>query len=202
MIEELVCWFIKLFTGARAQWTVGFDQLQPGQRVYFANHSSHLDFLILWATLPPALRHHTRPVAARDYWARSRPRLWLSRKIFRAILIERKNISRCNNPIDQLKASLEQGDSLIIFPEGTRSSGDTIHNFKSGLYHLARHCPQAHFIPVYLENLNRVLPKGEFIPLPLICSVIFGAPLRDVSERSKDDFLNEAKKSLERLNPL
>ncbi|MGZ0654120.1 lysophospholipid acyltransferase family protein [Coraliomargarita sp. W4R72] len=201
MIELFVCWLIKLFTGANARWTQESYQLKQGQRVYFANHSSHLDFLILWACLPKALRQSTRPVAARDYWSKSAPRLWVAQNIFRAILIERKHISRSNNPIEQLKAALEQGDSLIIFPEGTRGSGEAIGNFKSGLYHLAKHYPQAHYIPVYLENLNRVLPKGEFIPLPLICSVIFGSPLQAVAERSKEDFLSEAKTALETLTP-
>ena len=200
MIEELLCWLIKLFTGANAQWAPESYHLGEGQRVYYANHSSHLDFLILWACLPKALRRNTRPVAARDYWAKSALRLWVAQNIFRAILIERTHVSRSNNPIEQLKGALGQGDSLIIFPEGTRGSGEAIGTFKSGLYHLAKHCPQAHYIPVYLENLNRVLPKGEFIPLPLICSVIFGAPLPAVAERTKEDFLNEAKVALETLS--
>jgi 1-acyl-sn-glycerol-3-phosphate acyltransferase len=201
MIEASVCWLIKLFTGARAQWTQASYHLEQGQRVYFANHSSHLDFLILWACLPKALRRKTRPVAARDYWSKSAPRLWLAQKIFRAVLIERKHVSRRNNPIEQLQAALEQGDSLIIFPEGTRGSGEAIGKFKSGLYHLAKHSPQIHYIPVYLENLNRVLPKGEFIPLPLICSVIIGAPLSVVTERTKEDYLNEAQTALIQLSP-
>lgn len=199
MIEDLFCWLIKTFTGAKAQWVEESYHLGSGQRVYFANHSSHLDFLILWACLPKSLRQTTRPVAAKDYWAKSALRLRVATNVFRAILIDRAHVSRANNPIDQLTAALENGDSLIIFPEGTRGSGEHIGNFKSGLYHLATRYPDAHYIPVYLENLNRVLPKGEFIPLPLICSVIFGAPLRPVEARTKDAYLSEAKDRLESL---
>ncbi len=190
-----------MFTGAKAQWSKAAFHLGESQRVYFANHSSHLDFLILWACLPRELRKRTRPVAARDYWSKSQLRLWVATHIFRAILIERTQISRANNPIDQLTAALAQGDSLIIFPEGTRGSGEAVGRFKSGLYHLAKQYEEAHYIPVYLENLNRVLPKGEYIPLPLICSVTFGAPVDPVGARSKDDFLAEAQDALIALTP-
>ncbi len=200
MIEGLVCWLIKIFTGAKAQWTEATYHLPPGQRVYYANHSSHLDFLILWACLPRPLRRQTRPVAAKDYWSKRQSRLWVAEHVFRAILIERTHISRTNNPIDQLTEALSAGDSLIIFPEGTRGSGEALGTFKSGLYHLAEKYSGPHYIPVYLENLNRVLPKGEFIPIPLICSVTFGAPLEPVGTRTKDEFLAEARSALLTLN--
>lgn len=199
MIEGFICWLIKVFTGVQAQWAKSSYELTNVRRVYFANHTSHLDFLILWACLPNHLRKKTRPVAAHDYWSKTPIRLWLVKNVFRAILIERKNVSRANNPIEQLSAALKNGDSLIIFPEGTRGNGEQIGNFKSGLYHLAKQFPEACYIPVYLDNLNRVLPKGELIPLPLICSVIFGSPLSPLNERTKDEYLEEAKTSLETL---
>lgn len=200
MIDDLFSSAVKVFTGARANWlrSTPLDETRP--KVYFANHSSHLDFLLLWAVLPKVLRCQTRPVAARDYWDRSAPRKWLATKVFRAALIERAHITRDNNPVEQLSQILQQHESLILFPEGTRSGQTEMSAFKSGLYHLATHHPEAEFVPVYLDNLNRVLPKGEVLPIPLICSVSFGESLSLKSGETKHDFLQRARSAVEALN--
>ena len=144
------------------------------RRVYFANHTSHLDFVVLWAVLPRVVRRCTRPVAARDYWERGPLRRWLARRVFRAVLIEREHITQSCNPLEPLAEALRAGESLILFPEGTRHCGPDIGEFKSGLYHLLRVATDAEAVPVYIENLNRVLPKGETLLVPFLCSVTFG----------------------------
>lgn len=199
MIEAITCWLIRAFTGVHSQWADSIHNLGTGQRIYFANHSSHLDFLVIWACLNKELRKTTRPIAAKDYWSKTPLHLWAAKNIFRAVLIERQKVSRSNNPIEALKSTLNAGESLIIFPEGTRNSGEEIGKFKSGLFHLAQHRHDLQYIPVYLENLNRALPKGEFIPLPIICSVTFGPPLIVQKNWNKNQFLSQAKAAMENL---
>lgn len=198
MLSWLFVLGLRLFTGAQATWS-GCPPV-AGQRVYFANHTSNLDFLAIWSVLPDALRRTTRPVAAHDYWTAGRIRMFLAEKIFNALLIERKKVTKSNNPLHTMIAAIKDGgDSLIIFPEGGRSMTEEMMPFKSGLFHLARQCDNVEFVPVYIDNLNRVLPKGEVLPLPLICSVIFGAPIRLEAGESKDDFLQRAEAAVKEL---
>jgi 1-acyl-sn-glycerol-3-phosphate acyltransferase len=199
MIRKIAAFAVRLLTGARSRWI----DCQPvdTQRVYFANHTSNLDFVLLWAALPTAIRAKTRPVAARDYWTQNRLRLHLAEKIFRAVLIERKRVTRTNNPIEPMLNALSEGCSLIIFPEGGRQD-EKPGEFKSGLFHLAKARPALEFVPVFIENLNRVLPKGEVLPIPILCSVSFGAPLFLAEGEVKSAFVNRARTAMLLLAPL
>lgn len=192
---------IRFFTGAHGRW-VGIDAVRPDgslpQRVYFANHQSNLDAPVIWASLPARLRRRTRPVAAQDYWDAGLLRRFISCRIFRCVLIERKKVSRGSNPLVAMEVALEAGDSLILFPEGTRSLQDdgAMNEFKPGIYHLARRFPLLQFVPVYLENLNRILPKGEFLPAPILAAVTFGPALTLSEGESKSEFLARARSAL------
>lgn len=191
---NLVAIIVQIFTGVQARWAGCAPE--PVQRVYFANHTSHFDFLVLWSVLPDEMRRATTAAAASDYWTKNKVRMWLANNVFKVVLIDRENVSRKNNPISQLVAVLDQGKSLIIFPEGGRSLDVQLHEFKGGIYHLAKMCPNVDFIPAYIDNCNRVLPKGEFLPVPLICSVTFGPPMHLRPGERKDDFLARARESL------
>jgi 1-acyl-sn-glycerol-3-phosphate acyltransferase len=114
------------------------------------------------------------------------------------IPIERLKPTRNNNPIKTLANALDAGSSLILFPEGTRNDSDTLQTFKSGLYHLCKQRPQIELIPTYINNANRILPKGECIPVPVLCTVTFGEPLFFDAEESRDKFLERAEKALKR----
>ncbi|WP_340616500.1 lysophospholipid acyltransferase family protein [Xenorhabdus entomophaga] len=189
----------RLLTGIQARW-IGCEP-SIASRIYYANHSSHLDGLVIWSGLPPKLRHLVHPVAARDYWGKTKLRRYLIHKVFRAVLVERngENSSK-ERVLAPLETVLAQQESLIIFPEGTRGNGEQINPFKSGLYHLVRKYPDAEVVPVYLENLNRALPKGKKLPIPIICSVTFGKPLDKLGENeSNDEFLQRARSALEEL---
>ena len=179
------------------------DGLCQGQCIYFANHGSHLDFVVLWAVLPKDLRARTRPVAARDYWEASRLRQYMATRVFRAVLVDRQggNLGQLRAQMDQLIKALDAGDSLIIFPEGTRGSGSEIAPFKSGLDYLARQRPDIHLVPVHLHNLHRIMPRGEFFPVPQLSSVSFGPPLRLQEGESKAAFLARAREAVESLKP-
>ena len=191
---------VKILTGSSVRWT-GCEP-STRQRVYFANHTSHLDALVLWAALPPVLRALARPVAARDYWMASRTRRHLATGVFNAVLIDRHRAGGAHvNPLEPLFEALENGrcHSLILFPEGTRGSGPEAAPFKSGLYHLARHRPDVELVPVLIDNMNRILPKGELLPVPLLGGLSFGAPLRVEDGENKTDFLERARGAVNAL---
>ena len=181
---------VRLLVGAHGRW-LGCEP-KPVQRIYFANHSSHLDTLALWAALPPLLRQRTRPVAARDYWGKGGLRGFIAEHGFRAVYIERDRERRDGDPLDPLCEALAAGDSLIIFPEGTRSPDPLPQPFKAGLYHLARRHPQAELVAVYLDTLHRAMPKGSLLPVPLTCMVRFGRVLRLAEDEDKESFLQRA----------
>ncbi|MBQ0530270.1 lysophospholipid acyltransferase family protein [Providencia rettgeri] len=191
----------RLLTGVRTRW-VGC-QPSMASRIYYANHSSHLDGLVIWSGLPPLMRHFVHPVAAKDYWVKTPFRRYLVNKVFRTVLVDRKGDKPAqNNTLAPLESVLESKHSLIFFPEGTRGDGETLSQFKSGLYHLAKKYPDVEVVPVYLENLNRVLPKGSKLVVPVICSAIVGKPLEPIMENeNKIDFLQRAKEALEELMP-
>lgn len=189
-----------LLTGVRAIWSGTSPKAE--QTLYFANHTSHGDFVLLWATLPPDLRALTRPVAGLDYWMASKLRQFVGVDVFNALMIRRDGTGQGENPVEQMRAALEAGDSLIMFPEGTRNTGDEILlPLKSGLFHLARACPDVRLVPVWIENLKRVLPKGTLVPIPLACTVRYGAPIALVEGEDKASFLARARAAMLDLRP-
>ena len=200
MIASAIAAGLRLFTGARARGAAA-AWAGDGPRVFFANHTSNLDFVALWAVLPSELRRRTRPAAARDYWLGGPLRRWLAERVFRAVLIERKQVTRANNPLEQMLPVLDAGECLIIFPEGGRFEGAELAPFKSGLFHLAQRCPAARLVPVYIENLNRVLPKGEVLAVPVLCAVNFGEPVRLAEGETREAFLQRAREAVRALGP-
>ncbi|MFK8330031.1 lysophospholipid acyltransferase family protein [Pseudomonas sp. BJa5] len=203
MLEPLVAHLItsaaRTLTGARSLW-LGCGP-EPVQRIYFANHTSHGDFVLLWASLPPPLRKTTRPVAGADYWQTGALRRYVINQVFNGVLIDREHHDPQANPLQPMLEALEAGDSLILFPEGTRNQEDGVQPFKSGLYHLAKAHPQVQLIPVWIANLNRVMPKGRVLPLPLLCTTSFGAALALQEDESKAQFLERSRAALLALAP-
>lgn len=174
------------------------------QRIYFANHTSHLDFVAIWGSLPSAARARTLPVVGRDYWDGGPIRRLLARRVLHAVLVDRAHgamhrqatIASARRSVQCAAEALATGASLIIFPEGTRGSGGTVGPFKSGLYHLCRTHPDVELVPVFLENLNRILPKGEAVPLPVTGRITFGQPMRLQPGEGKTQFLLRARTAL------
>jgi len=209
--------FARLITAVRGIWLGVEPGANHNARVYFANHRSHGDFVLLWTVLPPRQRNKTRPVAGKDYWASSALKRFIGVDVFHSLLIERNsgtqytdaednsNIKREGEsltPMEIMQGALDAGDSLILFPEGTRNMTDEkLLPFKSGLYRLAKSRPNVDLIPVWINNLNRVLPKGEFIPVPLVCTVTFGEAVHLNTDETKQNFLDRAERALLALAP-
>lgn len=201
LTASLICGFAQLLTGVRAVWRGCAPEAR--RRVYFGNHTSHGDFVLIWASLPRALRRRTRPVAGADYWLKGGLRQYLVERVFRAVLVDRTGkLMPGLNPVEQMAEALAADDSLIIFPEGTRNLGDGLLPFKSGIYHLAKAHPEAEFVPVWIENLGRVMPKGSLIPVPLLCTLTFGQPLQITPDEGKETFLERARTALLALSPV
>jgi 1-acyl-sn-glycerol-3-phosphate acyltransferase len=186
----------KLLVGAFPRW-LGCAP-EPTQRIYFANHTSHIDTVAIWAALPIRLRDTTHPVAAKDYWGGG-VRRYIATKMLRAVLIDRARSDPNANPLAPLIEMLKLGESLIIFPEGTRGASAVPGQFKSGLYHLATQFPGAQLVPVYLENLHRALPKGAVLPIPMTCTVRFGTPMALAADETKEAFLERARGEVVKL---
>ena len=184
-------WLVRVLVGAYPRWIGSVPS--ANQRIYFANHSSHMDTLVLWAALPHALRANTRPVAARDYWGTGGIRQQIAQEELNVVMIDRTRDDPEADPLEPLLEALNLGFSLIIFPEGTRQPQPLPGPFKSGLYRLAQAFPQVELIPVYLENLHRSMPKGALLPVPIICTVSFGTSLSRVEGEEKDLFLERAR---------
>ncbi|MDU9004442.1 lysophospholipid acyltransferase family protein [Sedimentitalea todarodis] len=195
LVALLIIIFARLITAVRAIW-LGSDPV-PEQRVYFANHASNGDFVLIWSVLPGKLRNKTRPVAAADYWLTTKLKTFIGRSVFNAVLIDRNPETRAGDPVQQMADALQAGDSLILFPEGTRNMTQTpLLPFKTGLFHLAKQRPDIDLVPVWIENLNRVMPKGKLIPIPLVCTITFGQPMRVQQDETKADFLERAQSTL------
>lgn len=194
MSSNVVSFLGRLLTGARAHWKGCAPDTR--QRIYFANHTSNLDALVIWSSLPEAVRERTRPVAARDYWTGGWIRPWLANEVFRAVLIERKKPTVQDNPLRDMLEAMGDRNSLILFPEGGRFPGPEPGPFKGGLHHLAVHRPDVELVPCYIENMNRILPKGEFLPVPILGGVTFGTPMRLGEGEGKPAFLERARQAV------
>jgi 1-acyl-sn-glycerol-3-phosphate acyltransferase len=208
----LLLGLVRLLTGAQARWYGCPPKAEL--RIYFANHQSHADLVMIWAALPSELRRITRPIAARDYWTTSPLRLWITTAVFNAVYVERSAAPRpatpegapheelpppafetlaADDPLHPVAAALHAGDSIIIFPEGTRGFADEPQRFRSGLYMLGRMFPQAVLVPAWIQNIQRVMPKGEVVPVPILCSVTFGAPMQVAPGEERRAFLDRAR---------
>lgn len=275
MLAKLTGWLllgiVRLLTGAQARWYGCPPKAE--QRIYFANHQSHADLVMIWAALPEELRSITRPIAARDYWANTPFKRWITTEVFNAVYVERaatapaaaaapvapplpeaRPPAASNAPAERIEPSMEpllpietiaaaeapqeiqgqldlpapppppppvapppviepeapaeppvadplaplidalrSGDSIIIFPEGTRGHTGEPQKFKSGLYALATMFPDVVLVPAWIDNVQRVMPKGEIVPVPILCSVTFGAPIRVEEGEERRPFLDRAR---------
>ena len=199
LVGQSIRVFARAITAVRADWR-GIEPI-PKQRVYFANHTSNGDMPMIWSCLPPVMRRTVRPVAAADYWLKNKLRAFVGPEVFNCVLVDRRPEVK-DKPMDKIIAALDEGSSLIIFPEGNRNmTDDPLLPFKAGLYNMGVARPGVDLVPTWIANLNTIMPKGEVIPLPLICTVTFGEPIHVKEGESKDEFLLRASNALAALAP-
>lgn len=200
ILAQLVSWlllfFVRLLTGTQGRWYGCPPKAQ--QRIYYANHQSHADIVLIWGALPKNLQRVTRAIAAKDYWTSSPFKQWLTTNVFNAVYVDRARVGD-QDPLEPLIEALQLGDSIIIFPEGTRGFDDEPQAFKAGLYNLAKQFPSVEVIPVWINNVQRVMPKGEVLPVPILCSVTFGSSCQLLENESRADYLIRARSELIQL---
>ena len=121
---------------------------------------------------------------------------------FNALLIDRTEIKVHQSPVDLMLREIGDTYSLIVFPEGSRNDEPEMREFKSGLYYLSKKKPDLELVPVYIENVNRVLPRGEFLPVPLLSRVLFGPPIQREFKEAKVDFLIRAREAVRQLKDM
>ncbi len=184
----------QFLSGASSTWKN--SQPDTCQRIYFANHTSHLDVLVVWAALPNYVRQVTRPAAARDYWTAGPIRRYIATRLFNAILVDRQDVKVHQSPIDLMLNEMGDKYSMIVFPEGGRQNGDEVGEFKSGLYYMCKRRPELELIPIYLDNMNRILPRGTYLPVPMLSRVVFGPPMWLEKNEKKQDFLARARQAV------
>jgi 1-acyl-sn-glycerol-3-phosphate acyltransferase len=200
-LTRFFVWLVRILVGAYPRWLGTAPS--AAQRIYFANHTSHLDTLVVWSAMPEDTRSRTRPVAAADYWNKSAIRRHIVLQGLNAVLIDRKREQE-GDPLDPLREALTHGDSLIIFPEGKRNAQPLPEPFKRGIAKLAAEFPEVELVPVYCENLHRIMPKGTFFPVPLACNVRFGKPMHRAADEDEEVFVERARNAviaLARENP-
>ncbi|MGA9769551.1 MAG: lysophospholipid acyltransferase family protein [Blastocatellia bacterium] len=190
--------FMALFIGLRVR---GREHLpRSGRFILIANHSSHLDTASLLSLFKITELRRVRPVAAADYFERNIFISILTKTVFNILPIARKDIKSENNPLRCMQAALEAGQSLIIFPEGTRGTGSDLGPFRSGVAHLIEKMPAVPVVPAYLVNMGRSLPKGEFIPVPFFCEARIGPPL--IISGNRQDIIRSLETAVRELKEL
>lgn len=184
----------QFLSGASSRWYM--SQPDTCQRVYYANHTSHLDIMVIWSSLPPYVRKLVRPVAAKDYWDSDPFRRYIAERLFNALLLDRHNVKVHKNPVNEMLEEMGDKYSIIIFPEGGRQQSGVMAEFKSGLYYMCKHRPELELIPVYIDNMNRILPRGTYLPVPMLSRVVFGPPIWLEKGEKKQEFLDRARQAV------
>lgn len=200
VLDTVLCLITSFITGVTSKQASDLA-FTPTNKVYYANHASHGDFVLVWISLPKTWRMLTQPVAGADYWLGSKLKAFIAEQVFRVLLIDRQHDPK--QAIAAMDGALKQGKSLILFPEGTRNTTDdqVLLPFKSGLYHLARENENIEFVPVWINNINRVLPKGKILPIPLLCDVRIGEVIKKLPDEDKTEFLTRTRLALLDLAP-
>lgn len=156
---------------------------EKGPAILVANHNSHLDTLVMMTLFPLRMLNRIRPVAAADYFLKNRWLAWFSLNIMHIIPLRRKGGQKSRDLFQGITTALAQGDLVILYPEGSRGEPERLQKYKSGIYHLARECPDVPIYPIFMHGLGKALPKGDPILVPFFCDVFVGEPFRWQEDR-------------------
>ncbi|TAK90063.1 MAG: 1-acyl-sn-glycerol-3-phosphate acyltransferase [Burkholderiaceae bacterium] len=148
-----------------------------GPAVLAANHNSHLDTMVLMSLYPLSKINKVRPVAAADYFLSNRYLAWFSLHCIGIIPLDRSGNADKKDLFSACHQALDNGDILIVFPEGSRGDPEKLSKIKSGLFYLTKDHTNVPVIPVVMHGLGRALPRGEALFVPFNCDVIVGDPL-------------------------
>jgi len=173
------------------------------QFILIANHNSHMDTMAIMSSMPSRYIHLVHPVAAEDFFGGSRFKEILMRYMVNATLIPRKraNTEEDIDPIEVMSNLLRKGRSIIIYPEGSRGAPGIMTDFKKGVGYLVKQNPTVDVIPVYLDGLHKILPKGKNLILPYNCRIIFGDSI-NFKSFNLEDIIKDAEKAIHKVKSL
>lgn len=172
-----------------------------GSAILVANHNSHLDTLVMMSLFPIKTVIKVRPIGAKDYFFRNRYLKWISTHLIGIIPLERKPSKDGGHPFDKIYKSLEDGDIVLLFPEGSRGDPQEMKPFKSGIAHIAQKYPSTPVIPLYIDGAGKVLPKGEALFVPFIIDVNIGKPIY-YNGRDKNEYTSYLQECVQRLEKI
>jgi 1-acyl-sn-glycerol-3-phosphate acyltransferase len=170
----LVRGFLKIFVGVK------FDNakflLNEGQFIIVANHNSHLDTMTILASLPSKMIHKVKPVAAADHFGKTVLKEKMSNYFINTLLIQRKRDKEnsANDPINKMIKALDEGYSLIIFPEGTRGEPEIQQPLKPGIGYVLSQRPTIKYVPAFMKGMGKAMPKDDSLIVPFNSSLTYG----------------------------
>lgn len=194
----LVRWFLKIIVGVK------FDDskflLDEEQFIIVANHNSHLDTMSLMASVPKRIIHKIKPVAAQDHFGKTKFQEKLSKFFINTLLIRRKRDKENpeNDPINKMINALDNGYSLILFPEGTRGEPEKDQPLKPGIALVLSQRPETKYVPVYMKGMGKAMPKGDNLILPFNSTLKYGKPKR-IAFKEVEDILGQIGEDLTEL---
>jgi len=160
-----------------------------GPAIIAGNHNSHLDTMVLMSLYPLSMIHKVRPVAAADYFLANRFIAWFSLNVIGIIPLVRGGRISKKELFEGCHEALDNGDILIVFPEGSRGKPEEMSKLKKGIYYLINERKDTVLSPIMMHGLGLSLPRGEALFVPFNCDVIIGEPLSCFD--SSDDFIDE-----------
>ena len=174
---------LKVLFGVHVQGAAQLDELD--QFLIVANHNSHLDALLLMSVLPRRHLAHTHPVAAADHFGKSQRLARFMDRVLAPLWVDRASPRDALEAINAMDRCITAGESLIIFPEGTRGEPGELAPFRSGVGRLLERHPELPVIPAHILGPERALPRGATLPLPVWNRVLLG-PARRLTGRPRD----------------
>ncbi len=192
--------YIYIFIGVNISGLGNFPKISKGANIIVANHNSHIDTLLLMSLFPCSQILKIHPVAAADYFCNTKLKSFIFRTLLGLIPIQRKITKNTTKEelFKEINETLKKGETIIIYPEGTRGDDNTIKNFKSGVAHIAQMNPEVPIVPFYINGPDRILPRGAFMFVPFIADVYASEPIKYDYTPTKV-FTDRIKTSVEKL---
>lgn len=194
----IIRWFLKLIVG------VNFDNskflLNEKQFIIVANHNSHLDTMTILASLPDKILHKVKPVAAADHFGKTKLKGVLTNYFVNTLLIQRKRDKENpeNDPINKMIKAIDDGFSLIIFPEGTRGEPELQQPLKPGVAYVLQSRPTIKYVPAFLIGMGIAMPKDDNLIVPFNSSLTYGKPT-EIKSTEISDILKQIEEDLNKL---
>lgn len=179
--------FIYLVLGVNVTGIENLPNIKKGASIIVANHNSHIDTLLLMSLFSCSDILKIHPVAAADYFCNTALKSFIFKTLLGLIPISRKVRKAPKEELfKEINDALRAGETIIIYPEGTRGEDNTIKEFKSGVSHIAQMNPDVPVIPMFINGPDKILPKGEFLFVPFIADVYVAEPMLYDGSSTKD----------------